>query len=210
MDNQYLVTHLVTADRLRTPAYIKAFREIDRIRFVPPELRDLAYADQALPLGPDQTISQPSTVAMMIEWLKPQPNDRVLDIGAGSGWQTAILAKIVGKRGEVVGIEIDPKLTEQAGRRLRNLGLVQARFLARDGSEGFAEQGPWQRIIVAAAAPARGEKLRWQLTVGGTLVMPIGTDMQEIIVVTRTSKDKFDTQAYPGFLFVPLKKRDAH
>lgn len=178
---------------------------MDRRHFVISEERAQAYLDAALPIGPQQTISQPSTVAMMLEWLEPQPGDRVLDIGIGSGWTMALLADVVGKTGHVYGIELDPDLAKSARERLKKLGLDNITVTAGDGQRGWPERAPFDRISVAAAAPKPPPGLQNQLKIGGTLVLPVGTDTQEIQVITRRDQDDYQTVSHPGFRFVPLR-----
>lgn len=205
MDNLALLSDLTSRGALRTPALVEAFRRMDRRHFVPPAQRDQAYLDAALPIGPQQTISQPSTVAMMLEWLAPQPGDRVLDVGSGSGWTVALLADIVGDAGRVYGIELDSDLAQSARDRLQKLGITNATITAGDGRRGWPERAPFDRIKVAAAAVKPPLALKNQLKIGGTLVLPVGTGTQEIQVITRRADDDYQVVSHPGFRFVPLR-----
>ena len=160
-----------------------AFSVVPRERFVTPEYADQAYEDHPLPIGLDQTISQPYMVALMTECLRLQGEERVLEIGTGSGYQTAILSKLAQ---EVYTIERHEPLASSAAKRLTELGYRNVHFRVGDGSLGWPEQAPFDRIMVTAGAPSVPESLCDQLKDGGILAIPIGGERdQELVVVEK-------------------------
>ncbi len=169
---------------VRDPRVLAAMERVPRHRFVPDALAVQAYRDTSLPIGRDQTISQPSIVALMTEAAAVTPADRVLELGTGSGYQTAILAELAAK---VFTIERIHTLATAAHQRLDALGYTNIVFRIADGTFGWAEHAPYQAIMVAAAAPEVPAPLVAQLDVGGRLVMPVGSgDVQELLLVRRT------------------------
>lgn len=196
-----MVQDQIVARGVRDPRVIEAMRAAPRHRFVPESAQREAYADHPLPIGQNQTISQPYMVAMMTELLDPRPEDRVLEIGTGSGYQTAVLACLAR---EVVSIERFPDLAETAARRLSELGYANARVITGDGTLGHPEGGPFDAILVTAGSPQTPPALEAQLAVGGRLVCPVGPrDMQRIQCVTR-SAEGFVRQESIRCMFVPL------
>lgn len=199
-----LIRHLCGSGVLRSPSLINAFIKADRLKFVTSTYYDSAYLDEALPIGYGATISQPTTVAFMLELLQCQPGQKVLDIGTGSGWKTALLAELVESAGQIFTIERVPELVEQAKKNLSSFAYQNINFIVGDGSKGLSSQAPFDRIVVSAAAKSFPEVLKNQLTVGGRLVLPVGEGVQDIVAVTRLSEDEWDEEKYPGFVFVPL------
>ncbi|MBI3115433.1 MAG: protein-L-isoaspartate(D-aspartate) O-methyltransferase [Candidatus Kerfeldbacteria bacterium] len=196
---------LLQSGVLRTSPLIAAFERIDRAAFIPASVRDAAALNIPLPIGHAQTISQPWTVAFMLEALQPQPGDAVLDVGSGSGWATALLADLVGPRGHVYAIERIPALRAFGERNVLRAGLRNVTFATGDGSRGWPAAAPFQRIHVAAAAPrAVPEPLKEQLAVGGRLIIPVGEWTQTLVLVTRKDPEQFTERRYPDFQFVPL------
>lgn len=151
---------------------LRAIGRVPRERFVPPELQEAAYDDRALPIGIGQTISQPYVVARMTELLDPQPGDHVLDVGGGSGYQAAVLAELAA---DVVSVERVPELARLEAARLAELGYTNVRVVQGDASAGYADEAPYDRILVAAASPSIHPDLAAQCAPTGRLVAPIGT-----------------------------------
>jgi protein-L-isoaspartate(D-aspartate) O-methyltransferase len=200
--NQELVEHLITNRRLTSPHIIAAFQAIDRQDFVPDDQKEWAYQDHALYIGYDATISQPSTVAFMLEKLEPAVGDKVLDIGAGSGWTTALLARIVGPQGSVYGVEIVPELVVFGNNNLQSYNLPHAHIEQAGETLGLLTQAPFEKILVSASAADIPHSLLSQLRIGGILVIPIQTAIWQI---RKLSDTQIDVHKYPGFVFVPLQ-----
>ena len=186
---------------------LTAFAEIPRERFISADLADQAYSDRPLSIGLGQTISQPYIVAEMVRQLQPRPHHRVLDVGSGSGYQTAILAKLVA---EVYAVERFDALMQRAQDVLADLGIGNVTFSTRDGSLGWPERAPFDGIICGAAAPDVPPSWREQLVDGGRIVAPIGpADAQELIVWERTG-DTWRKFSVCGVRFVRLIGRQGH
>lgn len=203
-NNQELVRYLVESGVLKTEAIKKAFLRIDRKYFVPEKLQEEAYGDYPLPIGFGQTISQPWTVAFMLELLQPKEGQKILDIGFGSGWTTALLAEIVGESGQVFGIEIVPEVFAFGKNNLAKFNFLQkgrVKLFLQDGSKGLPENAPFDRILVSAAAEKIPEALKNQLNNEGILVIP---EAKGNIWQIQKFGQKFRAKSYPGFAFVPL------
>lgn len=181
---------------------IEAMSMLPRHRFVPEAIKSQAYKDNALPIAAGQTISQPFIVARMTELLELKGQEKVLEIGAGSGYQTAVLASLARK---VFAIERLPALADEANRRLQTLGFRNFTLKAADGTAGWDAYMPFDAILVAAGGPGIPEPLIKQLKVGGRLVIPIGDDQrkQSLIRVTRTA-ESYKTENFGPCAFVPL------
>lgn len=188
---------------IRDRDVLLAIATVPRERFVPPELAGHAWENRPLPIGEEQTISQPLIVAVMTQALRLHGTERVLEIGTGSGYQTAILCEL---SRSVISIERRASLAETATERLRTLGYQQARVIVADGSRGWPENAPYDRIIVAAAAPGIPPSLLEQLSPddGARLVIPIGTNVdQELVVIERIGGELYRQDLGP-VRFVPL------
>ncbi len=181
---------------------LRVMNEIPRHLFVPEALKSQAYKDNALPISNNQTISQPFIVAKMTELLELTPEAKVLEIGAGSGYQTAVLARLARI---IYAIERVPNLVRQAQERLQKLDIQNITMRCADGTNGWEVHAPFDAVLVAAGSPSMPEPLLHQLKIGGKLVIPIGQDQktQNLIRVTRTSKN-FHTEDFGACAFVPL------
>ena len=186
---------------IRDERVLQAVRDTPRERFVPAELRRFAYADRALSIGQGQTISQPYMVALMTQELRLRGDERILEIGTGSGYQAAILARLCG---HVVTVERLPELSESAQKVLDGLELTNLAFHVGDGTLGFPPEAPYDAIVVTAAPPEVPRALFEQLADGGRLVVPVGPrDMQELQVITRKG-DRATTRNVCPCVFVKL------
>lgn len=184
---------------------LKAMGEVERDKFVPKAMKHHAYYDVALPIGYGQTISQPYTVAFMTQALRLKPDSKVLEIGTGSGYQAAILAKM-GMR--VFSIERQFEIYAQTQKLLDHLGIrVHTKF--GDGTIGWDEYAPYDGIIVTAGSPSIPVSLKKQLSIGGKLVIPVGNKNSQILkIITKIEHDEFETLDIPEFSFVPLIGRE--
>jgi len=187
---------------IRSPQVLERIRNVPRHLFVDEALASRAYEDTALPIGMGQTISQPFVVARMTEaLLQYMPGGKVLEIGTGCGYQTAVLSPLVK---EIYTVERIPELLRKTRQRLRSLDIYNVRFRLGDGWEGWPKYAPYDGIIVAAAAAELPQKLLEQLAPDGVLIIPIGpAGMQELVVVTRTN-GHYDRQSLGAVSFVPL------
>lgn len=197
-----MIERQIEARGVSDPHLLSALREVPRELFVPDALQEFAYDDTPLPIPEGQTISQPYIVATMIEAAEVAPGDRVLEVGAGSGYAAAVLSRIAG---EVYAVERHETLADAAEERLAQLGYTNATVIAGDGSGGLPDQAPFDAILVAARGPKMPEALKRQLKVGGRLVIPIGDeDVQTLCRVTRTGEDSWTSDDLEPVRFVPL------
>jgi len=218
-----LIDSLIEEGWLKTPRIIEAFKKIKRVDFLPEDMKDLAELNEALPIGYGQTISQPLVVAFMLEQLEPKEGDKILDIGSGSGWTSALLKEIVGKKGRVIAIDIIPELVEfgkknvakynflapyrtegsgagiEKGLPAGRQGIVE--FICTDGSKGYKKEAPYDKILASASAQSLPQAWKEQLKIGGRIVTPIDTS---IWVFIKKNEEEFEEYEYPGFVFVPL------
>lgn len=199
---QQMVRSQIQARQVRDPRVLAAMRTVPREAFVPASLRSMAYEDRPLPIGYEQTISQPYIVALMSELAALRPGNRVLEIGTGSGYQAAVLAEL---GAEVFSIEIIEPLALQAAQTLDRLGYrVQVR--SGDGYQGWPEEAPFDAVIVTAAPAEVPEPLKQQLREGGRLIIPVGTHSQELRKITRTARGFREDRVIP-VRFVPMTGR---
>ncbi|MEM2874490.1 MAG: protein-L-isoaspartate(D-aspartate) O-methyltransferase [Candidatus Hadarchaeales archaeon] len=204
-EREDLVQNLVRWGYLRSPHLIAAFRRVPRHEFVPKNMRKYAYSDQPLPVGHGQTISAPSMIAIMMESLEVDRNQRVLEIGTGSGYNAALLAEVVGSGGRVVSVERIRELADRASENLRKTGYGWVEVVVGDGTCGHEEGAPWDRILVTACAPRIPEPLIQQLAEGGRLGAPVGEhSLMQTWVVAGKRGGKVDVTEHGGCSFVPL------
>ena len=184
-----------------------AIRNAPRHEFVPTALIEKAYDDSPIQIMKNQTISQPSVVSRMTEWLDVQEGQKILEIGSGSGWQTAILAYLVGS-GSVYSIERHSELAEFAKKNLDKLGILNVKVISGDGSFGYPEESPFDRIIITAACKKIPDSLLEQLTINGLLIAPVGGYPQSLVLLKKTSSGTVEIKNQVGYVFVPfLDKR---
>ncbi len=197
-----MVERLRDRYRIGDARVLEAMLEVPRHLFVPEALQGRAYGDHALPINASQTISQPYIVARMTELLEADKSSRVLEIGAGSGYQTAVLARVAG---QVYAIERIAELAREAQARIRSLGIYNATVKCFDGTMGWAAHAPYDAVLVAAGGPSVPEPLLAQLKVGGRLVIPVGSvrESQQLVRVVRTEEGHRREEHGPC-AFVPL------
>lgn len=195
-----MVAEQLEARGIRDTRVLAAMRAVPRHAFVPGEERARAYADRPLPIGYGQTISQPYIVAFMTEAADLSPDERVLEVGTGSGYQAAVLAEVAA---EVYTIEIVEPLATQAAQTLAELGYTTVHVRSGDGYRGWPEAAPFDAVLVAAAAPRVPQPLLDQLALGGRLVIPVGDSVQELEIYTRTA-DGFSVRRTLAVMFVPM------
>jgi len=196
-----MVDYQIAARGIRDPRVLAAMREIPRHLFVPVQIRSASYDDSPLPIGEGQTISQPFIVAFMTELLEPAAGDRVLEIGSGSGYQAAILSRLVAS---VTSIERLPGVAALAGKNLAAVSARNVKVVVGDGTLGWKENAPYNGILVTAAAPSVPPALIEQLAEGGRLVAPVGDrDIQQLVKMTRKG-GRIGEERYGGVRFVPL------
>jgi protein-L-isoaspartate(D-aspartate) O-methyltransferase len=196
-----MVASQIAARGIRDEALLDAMRTVPRERFVDPQLAEFAYEDSPLPIGEDQTISQPYIVAAMIEAAEVGSDDRVLEVGAGSGYAAAILGRIAER---VIAIERHPTLGEEAAERIGALGCSNVEVRVGDGTTGAERDAPFDAIIVSAGGPSVPESLKRQLAIGGRLVIPIGSGSQRLTKITRCEDGRFEEENLGAVAFVPL------
>jgi protein-L-isoaspartate(D-aspartate) O-methyltransferase len=204
MSNKGMIINQILRRRINDLKVLDAFMEVDRIHFVPEELSHIAYTDQPLAVGNDQTISQPYMVAYMTDELRLRGDEKVLEIGTGTGYQTAILSKLCK---EVYTIERIEELAIPAKERLKNIGCCNINFRIGNGYAGWSEHAPYDRIIVTAAPEEVPEELLNQLEIGGFIMLPIGKQYhpQTLLRIFRNS-DGFYTEDLGAVAFVPMVK----
>ncbi len=219
--NKELVEELISLGYLKNPLLIEAFLTIDRKNFVLPEYQKDAYLNQPLPIGFGQTISQPLTVAFMLELLDLKEKEKVLEIGAGSGWQTALIAFMINRskekdikddsneesteiKGKVVALERIPELVKFAIDNVSKYNFIEkgiVEIIEANGYWGWEKEAPYDKIIAAAAADEIPQKWKEQLKIGGKIVAPI---KNSIVVLEKINKKDFEEKEFFGFSFVPL------
>jgi len=201
-NNEELVNYLISMGYLRDPRVINAFLKVDRKLFVPDEYKEFAYIHEPLPIGFGQTISAPSVIALALEALDIKPTDKVLEIGTGSGYSTALLAELANK---VISIERIPELAEKAKEKLNKLGYRNVEIIVGDGSKGYEKESPYDKIVVWAAAKEIPKSLIEQLKVGGKLIIPLESGFgQDFVLCEKLSPSKLSCKVIEKVRFVPL------
>lgn len=180
---------------------LEAMREVDRSAFVPEDMKDHAHEDRPLPIGQDQTISQPYIVAYMAQELKAGPGDKVLEVGAGCGYNAAVLSRITS---EVFSVEIIGWLASLAKENLEGAGIENVTTRHGDGYLGWPEKAPFDAIILTAAPPQVPQPLKDQLKIGGTLLAPVGRMVQKLVLLEKTGKNEFRETGLLPVNFVPM------
>ena len=199
--NTELIQYLINKRVLRSQALINAIQRIDRKDFVIESEQINAYQDYPLPIGYGQTVSQPSTVAFMLELLDPQQGEKILDIGSGSGRTTALLAKVVGHRGCVYGVDIIPELVKWGQNNLNKYRLPQAKIKLATNEYGLPSEAPFDKILVSAAGEEIPIELLEQLKVDGRIIIPI---KNKIISLVKKIDGTVEAEEFGDFTFVPL------
>lgn len=206
-DLSQLILNMHSNGTLQSPRVARAMKRIDRKDFGGIQNRRVAYEDRPLPIGYDQTISQPSTVAFMLELLNVWPGDKILDVGSGSGWTTALLAQLAGADGRVYGTELVPELVEFGEKNLEKYGFNNASIQPAEEEVGLLEKAPFDRILVSAAAEKIPSTLIEQLALGGRMVIPVNNTIQ---VITKDHDGDITQQGFGGFVFVPLHMQQSN
>lgn len=196
-----MVDEQLVANGIKDLVVLNAFREVPRDFFVPEYMRLNAYKNSSLPIGKGQTISQPYIVAKMLSLLEFTGKERVLEVGTGSGYQTALLSKCANV---IYTIEVIEEFSKKAKKILENLAIFNVNFIIGDGSIGYIKKAPYDRIIVSAAAPKVPETLLSQLTIGGIMVLPVGDEKQQTIIKVSRDSDGYKFEKIEECLFVPL------
>ncbi len=201
--NSVLVQNLINKGILKSQKNINAMRSVDRKDFVMESEKENAYTDYPLPIHCGQTITRPSQMAFILEFLDIQKGEKVLEVGSGSGWGTAILAELVGKTGQVWGIEIKPELVEFGIKNLQKYNFTQVNLLQAGSTYGLPKHAPYDKIIISASGDKLEEAFFNQLKIGGKMTIPI---KDKLVLLTKQSENEYKTKSFKGFVFVPLIK----
>ncbi|MBL7142061.1 MAG: protein-L-isoaspartate O-methyltransferase [Candidatus Pacebacteria bacterium] len=209
-----LIEELIKDNWLKTPKVIEAFKKIKRSDFLPEDSKNLAEINEALPIGFGQTISQPLVVAFMMELLDLHEGDKVLDVGSGSGWTSALLAEIVGKKGKVISLDIIQELKDFGEKNVSKYNFVKkgiVQFFCLDGNNGYPNISShpefvegFDKILASASAVNIPDSWKKQLKIGGRIVAPVDSSIWLLIKKNETD---FEEKEHPGFIFVPLLKK---
>jgi len=203
VERRHMIEHQIAARGVTDPRVLEAMRDVPRHLFVPPGQRDHAYEDRPLPIGYGQTISQPYVVAFMTAALALKGGEKVLEIGTGSGYQAAVLAEVVGGAGRVYTIEIVEPLGRSGAKALDDCGYHNVLTRIGDGYQGWAEEAPFDAVILTAAPDHVPQPLTDQLRVGGRLILPLGGFDQDLVLLEKTPEG-LDRRVVLGVRFVPM------
>jgi protein-L-isoaspartate(D-aspartate) O-methyltransferase len=205
-DRRRLAERIARHTGIDDPRLLEAFRRVPRHRFVPEFMREHAHEDRALPIGEDQTISQPSMIALMFDALELQPEHRVLEVGAGSGYAAALLGELVS---QVDAIEVRPNLCQRAGQTLQELGVTNVRVHCRNGAFGLPEHAPYDRILVSAGAQRVPPALVAELAPGGRIAIPVGNELEQHLMMGQRTDGEIEWTTRTPCIFVPLVGNEA-
>lgn len=201
MDN--LINIMRNSGFLNNSRVESAIKKTPRHEFVPMSLQEKAYDDIPIPIMNNQTVSQPSVVSRMTEWLDVREGQKILEIGSGSGWQSAILSYLVGQ-GTIFSIERHPELVNFAKENLEKVGIKNVSVTLGDGSLGLPKESPFDRIIITAACEKIPQSLFDQLSINGLLIAPVGEFTQSLVLIKKTPHGVLEIKNDPGYVFVPL------
>jgi protein-L-isoaspartate(D-aspartate) O-methyltransferase len=207
LERKRLVDHLVSSGYLSKPGVVKAMLKVPRHCFIPESKQGSAYIDTPLTIGFGQTISAPHMVAMMTEYLDVKPGHKILEIGAGSGYQAAVLAELLDE-GVIYTLERIPELAAYAKENLKRCGYSKVHVVSGEGTKGYAEEAPYDRIIVTAGAPRVPKALLSQLADNGKLLIPVGGRMLQELTLVEKTEEGFREKKQGGCVFVPLIGED--
>jgi len=199
--NKKFIGQLVRDGRIRGRSVINAFLKIDRANFAPDDFKDEAYLDIPIPILSGMTTSQPSTIAFMLDKLQPRKGEKVLEVGTGSGYLTALLSVLVGEKGRVFSIEYFPELKSFAESNLHRYDFKNVALLTGDGKNGLPQEAPFDKIVSSAEVKEIPQAWGEQLKIGGSILTPIDS---KIVLAKKAAKDKFNAGFFSAFSFVPL------
>ncbi len=203
-EQSLLVERIEAKGILKTSSIKNALLAVDRKDFVLPKYSSYAYEDQPLPIGEGQTISQPSTVVFMLELLQVQKGHKVLDVGSGSGWTTALLAHIVGPSGKIIAMELLDSLKTFGEKNFKKTNYDNAVFIKGNAAKGPHDEAPFDRILVNASAREIPPVLLLQLATGGKMVIPLQDALGNLVLLEKLGENDYKKSFYPGFVFVPF------
>jgi len=205
-EKREVISYLEATGRLKSPEVKRAMFKAKRELFVLPEYRKDAWIDSPLPIVGTSTISAPHMYAIMLEAVKLKPGEKVLEIGSGSGYGAALIREIVGEKGKVITIEINPEVAEFAKNNLKKAGYKDVKVICGDGSKGYKKEAPYDAIIITAAAPEIPKILINQLKIGGRLISPVGgiSGGQDLILIEKT-KGEIKKKNLGPVIFLPLR-----
>ena len=205
-EREFLIKNLIESGVLKSKKIIEAFEKIPRHLFVKKEYLRHAYSDIPLPTAKGQTISQPYTIAIMTEALNPKLGEKILELGAGSGYQAALLGYCVGNKGKVITIELERELVEFAKRNVKKVKLKNVKIIHGDGKKGYPKEAPFDKCIITAACDKVPKAVIEQVKIKGRIVAPLNHLFgQRMMVIDKMGKNEFKKKDLGSFIFVPLR-----